>query len=463
MNDNERTLDPRAVESFQSVLRGDVVLPGNEDYDAARVVWNGMIDRYPALVVRPMDAQAVASAVGFARDQDLVIAVRAGGHSVGGFSTCDGGMVIDLSRMRGATVDPERREARTNGGAHLGELDRAAQEFDLVCPVGVVGHTGVAGLTLGGGMGRLQRRFGFTIDNLLSVDLVTADGRTLQASEEENPDLFWGMRGAGANFGIVTSFRFLVHPLGRAVTHGWVAHPMGRAHDVAAMYGELATSGPDELWLSLGFGIAGPDDPWPELVGQPIVRLGVCHCGPEDAGERDVQALRGNGPLADTIERRSYLAVQAQSDEEMAWGKRFYMKGGYGNDLTPELVEACVEGIRAAPSGGCTIGFWAQGGATAQVPADAMAFTGRDAAYWIGVEAFWEDPADDERHMDWGRAAWDALTPYTTAGHYVNDVVETGERVVRAIYGDDKYERLVELKRRYDPDNVFRLNQNVKP
>jgi hypothetical protein len=463
VKDIERPLDPRAVGSFQTMFRGDVVLPANPDYDAARVVWNGMIDRHPAIVVRPTDTDDVISAMGFAREQDLALAVRSGGHSVGGFSTCDGGMVIDLSRMRGAAVDPDRREARTNGGAHLRELDEAAQTYGLACPVGVVGHTGVAGLTLGGGMGRLQRRYGFTVDNLLSVDLVTADGRLIRVSDEENADLFWGVRGAGANFGIVTSFRFRVHQLGPAVTYGWVAHPIERAHEVAAMYGELATTVTDELWLSLGFGIAGPDDPWPELVGQPVVRLGVCHCGSEDAAERDVRSVRGNSPLADTIERRSYLTVQGQSDEEMAWGKRFYMKGGYGDDLTPELVDTCVEGIRAAPGGGCTIGFWAQGGAIGRVPADAMAFTGRDAAFWIGVEAFWEDPAEDERHVGWGRAAWDALTPYTTAGHYVNDLVETGESVVRAIYGDAKYERLVGLKRTYDPDNVFRLNQNVKP
>jgi len=463
VRDIERPLDRRAVASFQGMFRGDLVLPGHTDYDAARVVWNGMIDRYPAIVVRPTDPEDVISAVGFAREQDLVIAVRSGGHSVGGFSTCDGGMVIDLSRMRGATVDPERREVRTNGGAHLRELDEAAQAVGLACPVGVVGHTGVAGLTLGGGMGRLQRKYGFTIDNLLSVDLVTADGRLLHVSDEENADLFWGIRGAGANFGIVTSFRFRVHQLGPAVTQGWVAHPIERAHEVAAMYGELATTVPDDLWLSLGFGVAGPDDPWPELVGQPVVRLGVCHCGSEDAAERDVRPVRGNSPLADTIERRSYLAVQGQSDEDMAWGKRFYMKGGYSSHLTPEVVDACVEGIRAAPSGGCTIGFWAQGGAIGRVPADAMAFTGRDAAFWIGVEAFWEDAAEDEGHVGWGRAAWAALTPFTTAGHYVNDLVETGESVVRAIYGDAKYERLVGLKGTFDPDNVFRLNQNVKP
>jgi hypothetical protein len=462
LNEIERPLDPRAVSAFQATFRGDVVLPGNTDYDAARVVWNGMIDRHPAIVVRPTDAEEVISAVGFAREQDRVIAVRSGGHSVGGFSTCDGGMVIDLSRMRGVSVDPERREARTNGGAHLRELDEGAQAFSLACPVGVVGHTGVAGLTLGGGMGRLQRRYGFTIDNLLSVDLVTADGRLLHVSDEESPDLFWGVRGAGANFGIVTSFQFRVHPVGPAVTYGWVAHPIERAHEVAALYGELARTAPDELWLSLGFAIVGPEDPWPDLVGQPIVRLGVCHCGSEDDAERDIRPVRGNSPLADTIQRRSYLSVQSANDEALAWGKRFYMKGGYSSELTPALVDACVENIRSAP-GECEIGFWSQGGATGRVPADAMAFTGRDAAFWIGVEAFWEDPAGDDRYVGWGRGTWDALTPFTSAGHYVNDMVETGERVVRAIYGDAKYERLIGLKRTYDPDNVFRLNQNVKP
>jgi FAD/FMN-containing dehydrogenase len=458
----ERPLDPGAISSLQATFRGDVILPDHEDYEAARVVWNGMIDRYPAVVVRPTDPDGVITGVGFAREHDLALAVRSGGHSVGGVSTCDGGMVIDLSGMRGATVDPARGEARTNGGALLQELDRAAQEFGLACPVGVVGHTGVAGLTLGGGMGRLQRKYGFTIDNLLSVDLVTADGRLLQVSQEKEPDLFWGVRGAGPNFGIVTSFRFKVHPVGPAVTQGWVAHPVERAREVAALCGELAASAPDDLWLSLSLATVGPDDPWPDLVGQPVMRLGVCHCGPEDAAERDVEPVRGNSPLADTIGRRSYLGVQSMNDEGMAWGKRFYMKGGYVNDLTPDLMDACLDQIRSAP-GGCEIGFWSQGGATGSVPDDAMAFTGREAAFWVGVETLWEDPAEDEPHMGWGRTAWDALTPFTTAGHYVNDMVETGESVVRAVYGDAKYERLVGLKRAYDPDNVFRLNQNVKP
>lgn len=462
MSGGNASLDASALSTFREDFKGEVVLLGDPGYDAARIVWNGMIDRHPGLVVRPTGAPDVVSGVRFAREGDLPIAVRGGGHSVGGFSTCDGGIVIDLSRMRGATVDPESREARTNGGALLQELDRAAQQFEMACPVGVVGHTGVAGLTLGGGMGRLQRKYGFTIDNLLSVDLVTADGRLLQVSDEQNPDLFWGVRGAGPNFGVVTSFRFRVHPLGTTVTQGVVAHPIERAHEMAALFDELARAAPEELWLSLSVAIVGPGEPWPELVGRPVVRLGVCHCGPGDDAELDVQPVRGNSPLADTIERRSYLTLQSANDEAMAWGKRFYMKGGYTSGLTPDLVEACVEQIGSAP-GGCEIGFWSQGGATRRVSDEAMAFTGRDAAFWLGVETFWEDPAEDQAHMGWGRTAWDALTPFTTAGHYVNDMVETGESVVRAVYGDSKYERLVELKRRYDPDNVFRLNQNVKP
>jgi hypothetical protein len=228
------------------------------------------------------------------------------------------------------------------------------------------------------------------------------------------------------------------------------------------MFGELAGVAPQEMWLSLSLAIVGPDDPWPDLVGQPVVRLGVCHCGSQGDAERDVRLIRGNGPLTDTIQRRSYLSVQSANDEAMAWGKRFYMKGGYVGDLTPELVDACVNHIRSAPEGS-EIGFWSQGGATAQIPDEAMAFTGREAAFWVGVETFWQDPAEDEVHVGWGRRAWDALTPFTMGGHYVNDMVETGEKVVRAVYGDAKYERLVELKRAHDPDNVFRLNQNVRP
>jgi FAD/FMN-containing dehydrogenase len=451
-----------ALASFQDDFLGEVVLPGSVGYDAARVVWNGMIDRHPAIVARCNEVDDVIRSIRFAREQDLVIAVRSGGHSVGGFSTCDGGIVIDLSRMRGVQVDPERRTARVNGGALLSELDHEAQAFGLACPVGVVGHTGVAGLTLGGGMGRLQRRFGFTVDNLLSVDLVTADGRLLTVSETEHPDLFWGMRGAGPNFGIVTSFEFRLHEVGPTIVQGVVAYPWIRAHEVADRFLEYSTSAPDEVMLSFGFSVATEDPPFlPEIAGQPVVYAGATHSGAPGEALEVLRPLRDLDPSEDTFETRSYLAVQSAGDEEMAWGKRFYMKGGFLAGLTGRFVDVSLERMAEAPGTDCSIGLWAQGGAISRVPDDAMAFTGRQAPFWLGVEAPWEDPALDDAHIDWGRSTMDAMAPFTAEGHYVNDVAEPGD--VRSIYGAGKYERLVDLKRAFDPDNVFRLNQNIKP
>jgi FAD/FMN-containing dehydrogenase len=463
MGRSRTTLDMSAVSEFREGFAGELVLPGDPEYDATRIVWNGMIDRYPAIVARCTGAADVVRAVRFARDRNLIVAVRSGGHSVGGFSTCDDGILIDLSRMRGAQVDPEERIARVNGGALLGELDGAAQAFGLACPVGVVAHTGVAGLSLGGGMGRLQRRHGFTVDNMLSVEVVTAGGRLVHVSEEEHPELFWGIRGAGPNFGIVTSFEFRLHPVGPEVIHGRLAFPMERAREAAAVVREAARTAPRDLFLSMGFGLAEEEDGLgTEMIGRPVALVGATHWGsPEDA-DRDLRPLRSLGPLADGIAPRPYLSVQTAADEAMAWGKRFYMKGGFLADLAEEAVDACADQAAEQPRG-CAISLWSQGGAVADVPEEAMAFTGRNAAFWVGAEAFWTDPEADRAHMDWGRRTMDALAPFTAAGQYVNDVVETGDDVVRGIYGTAKYDRLVALKREWDPDNVFRLNQNIRP
>jgi FAD/FMN-containing dehydrogenase len=462
VDEQASAVDAAALAAFQEDFLGEVVLPDSPGYDAARVVWNGMIDRHPAIVARCHGVADVIRAVRFAREQDVVIAVRSGGHSVGGLSTCDGGIVLDLSRMRGVRVDPERRTARVNGGALLSELDHEAQAFGLACPVGVVGHTGVAGLTLGGGMGRLQRRFGFTIDNLLSVDLVTADGRLLHVSEAEHPDLFWGMRGAGPNFGVVTSFEFRLHEVGPTVVQGVVSFPGKRAHEIAERFREYQASLPDEVMLSFGFALATEDPPFlPDIAGQPVVYAGATHSGAPEEALDALRPLRSLDPSEDTFETRSYLAVQSAGDEEMAWGKRFYMKGGFLAGLTDGFVDVSLERMTEAPGAGCSVGLWAQGGAIARVPDDAMAFTGREAPFWLGVEAPWEDPSLDDAHISWGRSTMDALSPFTAAGQYVNDLAEPGD--VRTIYGPAKFERLVELKREYDPDNVFRLNQNIRP
>jgi FAD binding domain/Berberine and berberine like len=444
-----------ALGSLRETFTGQIVLPRDQEYDAARAVWNGMIDRRPAIVLRPTTAADVSTALGFAREQELDIAVKSGGHSIPGLSTCDDGAVIDLSRMRGVEVDPHRRVARVNGGSLLGELDEQAQSFGLVCPVGVVGHTGVAGLTLGGGMGRLQRRFGLTIDNLLSVELVTADGQLVRASEDENPDLFWGLRGAGANFGIATSFEFRLHPLHGAVTHGTLTHSINRATELASIFRETEQGTPDELWLGFGLGLA---------AGDPVATVQVLHCGSPGQAERDLAKLRAFGPpITDSIETKPYLVPQGMNDEAMRWGHRFYMKSGFVPSLGDELVHRLVEHMAHVPDGtDGGVSFWAMGRAISEVPEEATAFTGRGAAFWVAVEILWHDETLDGQCRDWTRSVMDDVLPFTSVGQYVNDVSEAGQDPA-SIYGAEKYEKLVSLKRAWDPENVFRLNQNVRP
>ena len=444
--------------AFRETFAGEILLPADPGYDAARAVWNKMFDRRPAVVVRPRSVDDVVAALRFARERELVVAVRCGGHSIPGLSTVDDGIVIDLSAMRGAEVDPGRRTARVNGGALLAELDEAAQAHGLVCPVGVVSHTGVAGLTLGGGMGRLQRKHGLTIDNLVSVELVTADGRRARASEEEHPELFWGLRGAGPNFGIVTSFEYRLHTLDHAITYGTVTHPLERARELAGLFRELAESGPDELFLS--FGTARD-----RSAEDAFAFLTVLHCGSPDQAERELATLRAFGPpVSDSIRAMPHLAAQHLNDETQDWGHRFYMKSAFLPSFPDEAVDLCAEHAARAPDGAdCEFSVWAWGRAIADVPEEATAFTGREAAVWLAAEALWDDDALDEQCRAWGRQALADLAPFASGGRYVNDVAEVGADVARTVYGDAKYERLVALKREWDPDNVFRLNQNIQP
>jgi FAD/FMN-containing dehydrogenase len=454
----------QALGTLTETFAGEVVLPEDPEYDAARVVWNGMIERRPALVVRPTGTDDVRAAVRFAREQDLIVAVRCGGHSISGLSTCDDGIVIDLSRMRGVAVDADGRTAIAGGGALLSELDTQAQAHGLACPVGVVSHTGVAGLTLGGGMGRLMRKHGLTIDNLLSTEVVTADGRLVRASEDENPDLFWGLRGAGPNFGIVTAFEFQLHPLDPVSTAGAVIHPVERAGELAALYRELAETAPDELFLGFALGLALPAEDFPpEVAGKPIALITVLHSGTLEEAERDLAKLRAFGPpVVDSIAPKPYLEVQQMNDEAMDWGHRFYMKSGFLPSLPDDLVAVMVDHAASGPEGAeAGISLWATGRAIAEVPEEATAYTGREAAFWVAAEVFWDDPGLDDRSRDWGRAAMAAVKPFTSEGRYVNDVMEAGE--AEDVYGNEKYERLVAVKRAWDPENVFRLNQNVQP
>jgi FAD/FMN-containing dehydrogenase len=456
-----RSANAAALGKLRESFRGQLIVPGDRDYDRSRAVWNAIVDRHPALIARCTRVEDVIAAVRFAREHDLVIAVRGGGHSVAGFSTCEGGIVIDLSGMRAVHIDPGARTARVEGGALLDQLDRAAQEYGLACPVGVVGHTGVAGLTLGGGMGRLQRKHGFTIDNLLSVDLVTADGVLHHISEEDDHELFWGLRGAGANFGIVTRFEFRLHPVGPKITTAAVVFPIDRAREAAALYRELSLSAPDYMHVGLSFATASEDGT--DEQGTPTVGVGAAHFGAPQDAERDLRRLRGQiEPLVERVTATTYLALQTMGDEDMAWGKRFYMKGAFVDDFPDAAVDVAAERISTA-EGECSLTLWAMGGATAKVAEDAMAFTGRGAAHWLDADALWVEKELDQSRIAWGRATLAALKPYARAGNYANASVEQGDDVVRAIYGDQKYDRLRALKRRHDPDNVFRLNQNIRP
>jgi FAD/FMN-containing dehydrogenase len=458
------TIAQAHIDRLRSDFPGQLMTPADEGYDEARRVWNARFDRRPALIVRPTSVAEVATAIRFGRDRDLEIAVRAGGHSAAGHSTSDGGLVIDLSRFGGVTVDPERRTARANGGALLGELDTAAQAHGLVCPVGVIGHTGVAGLTLGGGVGRLQRNFGMTIDSLRAVELVTADGRTVRASQTEEPDLFWGIRGAGPNFGIVTAFEFGLHPFGPLLHRGARIYPASQIHEVWPLFRDYAAVAPDVVSLILAIGRAEPAADYPPAVaGQPILIIAYNHSGDASAIEQDLAPLdAGPKPVSATAASVPYLEVQTANDLAMGWGRRSYIKGGYADDVRGEALDALLDHVSMAPDG-ASFSMTAYGGAISRVPDDAMAFTGRHARFELSGDSDWDDPAEDDAQRDWVRAAMAVVEADCVTGRYANEISESGPAETRAIYGDEKLPRLQVLKRAWDPDNVFRLNHNIAP
>lgn len=449
---------------LRGAFRGEIVTPDDEGYDEARRLWNAVHDRRPAVLVRPTTTGEVATAIRFARDHDLALAIRSGGHSGPGHSSCDGGLVVDLSRMRGVTVDAERRTTRANGGALLGELDVAAQAHGLVCPVGVIGHTGVAGLTLGGGIGRLQRHFGLTIDNLRAVELVTADGRLVRASATEEPELFWGIRGAGWNFGIVTAFEFGLHPFGPDLHRGIRIYPASMAREVFDVFCDYAATAPDAVSAIYGINRAEPVDEYPEsLAGQPIVLVAFNHSGRADAVEADTAGLRrGPEPVSVSGGSQPYLEVQTAHDLVLGWGRRSSIKSLYANDVRPEALDELVGHIATGPAEG-TFSITAQGGAIARVDDDAMAYTGRTARFDLSADSSWDDAAQDEVNRAWVRRAMAIVEPDATVGRYVNGNSDEGPAETRAFYGDAKLARLAQLKRIWDPDNVFLLNHNVPP
>ena len=443
---------------------GEIIEPGEVDYDDARRVWNAVFDRRPALIVRPSSVDDVVAAVRFARDRDLEIAVRGGGHSAVGHSTTEGGIVIDLRRLNDVIVDPERRRARTGGGALLGQLDIAAQEYGLVCPVGVVGHTGVAGLTLGGGVGRLQRNFGLTIDSLRSVEMVTADGRVVTASGDEEPELFWGLRGAGANFGVATSLEFDLHEFAGTLHRGVQIHPASDVHDLWAIFRDFAGRAPETIAAIFTVALAEPASSYPDAVaGKPIVVISYNHSGAGEDVERDIAPLlAGPKPASTTAATERYLDAQRSSDLLLDWGSRSFILGGYVMDCPPDVGAPVVEHHETLP-GAHSQNITPKGGAIDRVADGSTAFTGRGRPFDVSPDSSWSDPSLDDANAAWVRDAMAIAEPHLMPGRYINGLSDGGAEMTRSSYGDAKLERLRSLKRTWDPTNVFRLNHNIDP
>ena len=448
------SLEKAAVDELKSSLRGNLLMPGNAGYDVARRVLNLGIDKHPALIVQPTGVADVQNAVNFARERELLllVAVKCGGHSWSGKSTCDGGMQIDLSTLRHARVDSKARRAYVAGGSLLGELDREAMAQGLVTTAGTVSHTGVGGLTLGGGFGRLARRFGLALDNVASLDIVTADGQWRRASPEENPELYWALRGGGGNFGVVTSFEFMLHPMDRQVIAGDMVFPMDRAREVLAYYGEHSPNAPDELYWDAGIA-AGPG-------ADPVAVFYVCYSGPESKAEAILEPMRKFQPVADTVARADYVEVQRAWDNSDPRDAN-YLKAGFVNETPAELVDRIVDGFEAHPERGTTIWCQQSGGAIGRVPVDATAFAHRKSTgnWFISVSYAPED--DPTPHIDYLKSYWATLEPFTN-GWYTNDAADESQQALHANYRGN-FTRLQKVKNEYDPGNLFRLNANIQP
>jgi FAD/FMN-containing dehydrogenase len=458
-------LGDATLSEFEQGLRGPLIRPGDEAYDEARAVWNGAHDQRPALIVRCAGVADVMRAVDFARSEDLVVAVRGGGHSLPGFSTNDGGIVIDLSAMTAVHVDPASRTAVAQGGCTWADLDHETQAFGLAVTGGLVSTTGIAGFTLGGGIGWLMRKVGLACDNLVAADVVTADGRLVRASEDENPELLWGLRGGGGNFGIATSLEYRLHPVGPMLLAGPIFFAGDRAEEVLSFYRDWVRDLPDETTTLVNLTTAPPAPFLPESVhGKPIVAVIAVHAGDSEQGRTLVQPLKDLGdPIADLIDVMPYTMMQSLLDGLWTKGAHNYMRSAYVDELNDEAVAATVERHRAVPSPSSEIHFHHFGGAVARVGDDESAFGNRSAEYVLNVIARTPDAEGFESSVAWARGTAEALAPVSRAGAYVNFMGDAGDERLRESYGDAKYERLVALKRQYDPDNMFRLNQNITP
>ena len=464
LNDGIASLTPEALVGFRAALGGQALLPGDIGYDQARTVWNATVDKRPGLVVRCAGPSDVVQAVRFARQHDLLLAVRAGGHNIAGKAVADGALLIDLSQMRSVRVDRAARVAWVEPGAMLADFDRETQAFGLTTPVGINSTTGIAGLTLGGGFGWTSRNFGMSIDNLISVDVVTADGQMHRASEKENADLFWALRGGGGNFGIVTGFEFRLHALGPQVLSGLLIHPFADAPKLLRDYRSFVAQATDELtaWVVLRKAPPLPFLP-KEWHGKEVMIIAVCFLGDPGVGERALAPLRTLGrPIADVIGPHPFVGWQQAFDPLLTAGARNYWKSHDFRELSDGLFAQLVEFAGRLPTAECEIFIANVGGAMARVPVEATAFAGRDANFVMNVHTRWQEARDDARCIGWAREFYNATRPYASSTAYVNFLPdEDGERL-STTYGGN-YAKLREIKAKYDPENVFRVNQNIKP
>jgi FAD/FMN-containing dehydrogenase len=461
--DKETVLDPAVVGQFKSNLRGELIAPGDEAYNEARKIYNAMIDKRPGLIARCVNAADVITAVNFARDNGLLLAIRSGGHNGPGLGTCDDGLVIDLSPMKGIYVDPAARTVLVEGGCTWGDVDHATHAFGLAVPSGIISTTGVGGLTLGGGHGYLTRKYGLTIDSLLAADMVLADGRLVTASAKKNEDLFWAIRGGGGNFGVVTSFLFQAHPVS-TVYAGPMMWPLEQATALLKWYRKFITEAPEDIYGWFGFGIVPPAPPFPEhLHNQKVCIILWCYTGSLDQTEDFFRPIREFGPpVLDLVGPLPYPALQSMFDALYPPGLQWYWKGDFVRELSDEAIALHVKYASTLPSIHSTMHLYPINGAVHRVSPQETAWNYRDVTWssvFVGVDP---DPANHDRTITWAKNYWDALHPYSAGGAYINFMMEEGQARVQATYHNN-YERLAMIKQKYDPANLFRVNQNIRP
>jgi hypothetical protein len=431
-----------------------VICPADLGYDTARAVFNGMIDRRPLAVVRPVDASDVVRCITFARGHNLPVSVRGGGHSVAGNAVCDGAVMVDLSGMKAVRVDPKTRTVQAEPGLTLAEFDRTTQASGLATTLGVVSVTGIAGLTLGGGLGWLNGRYGLACDNLIAADVATADGQLLRASPQENQDLFWGIRGGGGNFGVITSFEYQLHPVD-LVLAGGLSYPLSTAPQVLRFYDDFVKQAPDELSTAASLALTP--------TGEPTVSIAVCYCGPIDEGEQVLRPLRTfQSPVEDGIQPMPYTALQSARDEGFPSGRLHYWKSGWLRDVTDGAIETLMQFVPQMPSTDSGVGLQQMHGVASRIAPSATAFPHRAEQYDFLILSQWPEATDSDRNIEWSRALFEAMQPHLEESVYVNNLGDEGPGRVQAAYGEN-YPRLAAVKRTYDPDNLFRANQNIDP